>query len=243
MQRTDLTDKVVIVTGAGQGLGAAICQTLAEDGAHIAACDIQEDKLGEVVKSLRNEKGTAGAFRLDVTDEKSVKAAVQAIIDTFGRVDMLVNNAGTDITQPLENLSIEDWDRVIGVKLRGPFLMSKALYPVFQAQNSGHIVNITSTAAKRTWTEASAYHASKWGLLGFSHSIHAEARKHGVKVSAVVAGGMRTPFILERFPETDTSTLQDPAAVAEAVRYVLTGPQESVVPEMMVLPMKETSWP
>jgi short-subunit dehydrogenase len=110
-------------------------------------------------------------------------------------------------------------------------------------QGAGHIVNIASTAAKRAWPNASAYHASKWGLLGLSQALHAELRPHGIKVTSVIAGGMRTPFLLDRFPDIDLETLQDPADVAAAVRSVLLLPAGTVVPEIMVLPMRETSWP
>jgi short-subunit dehydrogenase len=107
----------------------------------------------------------------------------------------------------------------------------------------GQIVNIASTAAKRAWPNASAYHASKWGLLGLSHALHAELRPYNIKVTAVVAGGMRTPFLLDRFPDIDVSTLQDPVSVAKTVMAVLTLPDETVISEIMVLPMRETSWP
>ena len=147
------------------------------------------------------------------------------------------------MTLPIDELSVTDWDRIVAVNLRGPFLMSKAVFPIMKKQKSGYIMNVTSTAAKRAWANASAYHASKWGLLGFTHALHVEARPHNVKVSALVVGGMRTPFLLERFPDIDTSTLQDPANVAETIRFMLTQPMETVLPEVMVLPMKETSWP
>jgi NAD(P)-dependent dehydrogenase (short-subunit alcohol dehydrogenase family) len=107
----------------------------------------------------------------------------------------------------------------------------------------GHIVNVASTAAKRGWPNASAYHASKWGLLGLSHALHAELRPHGIRVTAVIAGGMRTPFLLDRFPDLDPDKLQDPAIVADAIRSVLLLPPSSVVAELTVLPMQETSWP
>src|SRR5205814_3905693 len=107
----------------------------------------------------------------------------------------------------------------------------------------GAIVNIVSTAARRAWSNAAAYHASKWGLLGLSHALHVEGRACGIKVTAVIAGGMRTPFLLDRFPDLDPALLQDPAHVAETVRFVLSQPDESVIPEVMVLPMRETSWP
>ena len=104
-------------------------------------------------------------------------------------------------------------------------------------------MNIVSTAAKRKWANASAYHASKWGLLGFSHALHVEARPHRIKVTAVIAGGMRTAFLLDRFPDIDPGVLQDPGNVAETVKFVLTQPEETVIPEVMVIPMRETSWP
>jgi short-subunit dehydrogenase len=110
-------------------------------------------------------------------------------------------------------------------------------------QGSGHIVNVVSTAAKRAWANASAYHASKWGLLGFSHALHVEGRLNNIKVTAVISGGMRTPFLLERFPDIDADTLQSPENVAETIRFVLTQPAETVIPELTVLPMHETSWP
>jgi NADP-dependent 3-hydroxy acid dehydrogenase YdfG len=121
--------------------------------------------------------------------------------------------------------------------------MSRAVLPVLKRRGRGHIVNIVSTAAKRAWANASAYHASKWGLLGLSHALHVEARPHNVKVTAVIAGGMRTPFLLDRFPDLDPGVLQDPRNVAETVRFVLTQPDETVIPEVLVLPMRETSWP
>jgi NAD(P)-dependent dehydrogenase (short-subunit alcohol dehydrogenase family) len=168
---------------------------------------------------------------------------VRETAERHGRLDVLVNNAGTDVTLPVDELSLEDWDRVLNVNLRGPFLLSRAVLPRMRAAGGGSIVNIVSTAAKRAWPNASVYHASKWGLLGLSHALHAEARPYGVKVTAVIAGGMRTPFLLDRFPEIDPQTLQDPANVAATVRFVLSQPAETVIPEIMVLPMRETSWP
>lgn len=243
MEFVSLKDKVAVVTGGGSGLGAAICRRLSDDGAIVVACDIQADAAESLAEELRGLGRRAYVFRLDVGDEPQVRTVAQAILDQFDRVDVLVNNAGTDVTKPFEQMDIDEWNRVIDVNLRGAFLLTRLLYPWMRHEGYGHIVNIVSTAAKRAWTEASAYHASKWGLLGLSHALHAEGRRHGVRVTAVVSGGMRTPFILDRFPDTDPSTLQDPANVAEVVHFALTLPAESVMPEVMVVPMKETSWP
>jgi NADP-dependent 3-hydroxy acid dehydrogenase YdfG len=183
------------------------------------------------------------SLQFDVQDEVAAERAIGRIFDAHGRLDVLINNAGTDLTAPIEDLTVADWDRIIGVNLRGPFVLARQVLPVMKQQGGGQIVNIVSTAAKRTWANATAYHASKWGLLGFSHALHVEGRPYQVKVTAIVSGGMRTPFIFDRFPDTDPGVLQDPRNVAETVRFVLTQPAETVIPELMVLPMRETSWP
>jgi NAD(P)-dependent dehydrogenase (short-subunit alcohol dehydrogenase family) len=239
----DLNGKVALVTGGGRGLGAAVCRVLGAAGAAVVAADLRHDLAENVAMELRDAGTRCLALRLDVGDEAQAEEAIRQAVDRFGRLDILVNNAGTDVTLSVEELSFTDWDRVLRTNLRGPFVLSKIAFPVMRQQGRGHIVNLVSTAAKRTWANASAYHASKWGLLGLSHALHVEGRKHNIKVTAVISGGMRTPFILERFPDTDPGALQDPKNVAETIRFVLTQPDETVIPEVMVVPMRETSWP
>ncbi len=238
----DLKGKVALVTGGGRGLGAAICRTLAAAGAIAVVADIRETLAEQVTLEIQAEGGKAQPLVLDVTEAQQVERALEQVVETSGGLDILVNNAGIDVTLSVEELAIADWDRIMAVNLRAPFVLSKLALPYLK-QRSGHIVNIASTASKRAWPNAAAYHASKWGLLGFSHALHVEARSQGVKVTAVVAGGMRTPFLLERFPDLDLAILQDPQNVADTVRYVLMQPPETVIPEVMVLPMAEKSWP
>jgi len=238
-----LEGKVVVVTGGGRGLGEATVRMLANHGALVIAADIRYDLVEGLANKLQKEGCQIFPVELNVTDQDQVADTVDQLVRQFGRIDILVNNAGTDKTLSIEELSIKDWDQVISVNLRGPFLLSKTVFPIMREQGGGQIVNITSTAAKRAWANASAYHASKWGLLGFSHALHVEGVPHHIKVTAIIAGGMRTPFLLDRFPDVDESKLQDPKNVAETIRFVLTMPQETVIPEMMVIPMLETSWP
>lgn len=235
--------KVILVTGGGQGLGAAICRTLAEEGAVVIAADIQADKLESIVNEITQKDQTIHGISMNVTDEKNVEQNIHAIIEKHGGIDAVINNAGIDKTLSVEEIDYTDWRNVIDVNLVGPFIVAKAVYPHMKQKGKGHIVNIASTAAKRAWPNASAYHASKWGVLGLSHALHAEGRLDNIKVTALVAGGMRTPFLLDRFPDIDPGLLQDPKNVAETVRFVLCQPEGTVIPEIMVLPMKETSWP
>jgi len=242
-QPAELEGRVAFVTGGARGLGAAICRTLAASGMTVVAADIRRDEVNALADTLRAEGANVDALAVDLTDEYQVEAAVSAAHGMQGRLDVLINNAGTDVTLPVEELSVADWDRVIKTNLRAPFLTSKYALPLMKQAGRGHIINVASTAAKRAWANACAYHASKWGLLGLSHALHVEARPFNVKVTALIAGGMTTPFLLERFPDIDVDTLQDPANVAETVRFLLTTPERTVIPELMVIPMRETSWP
>lgn len=238
-----LDGKIAVVTGGARGLGAATCRCLAEAGMQVVVADLRHEQATELAQAIEEDEGNAIALSLDVTTPDQVQALIDLVLDRYSRIDVLVNNAGIDITESIEDLTHEQWQRVIGVNLNGPFFMSKAVFPLMRENGGGHIINIVSTAAKRAWANASAYHASKWGLLGFSQALHVEGRPHNIKVTSLISGGMRTPFLLERFPDIDQTTLQDPANVAETIRYLLMQPRDTVISEMMVLPMKETSWP
>ena len=238
-----LENKVVIITGGSRGLGGCIAEVLGGEGARVVLADLALERALEHAKALAAKRIQAIALPLDVGDDAQVQQLFRQVREQCGGVDAVVNNAAIDITVPIDELASQDWERVVRTNLTGPFLMAKHATAALAERGGGHIVNIASTASKRAWPNAAAYHATKWGLLGLSHALHAELRPKGIKVSAVVAGGMRTPFLLDRFPDIDPGLLQDPMNVAQAVKFVLLQPAETVVPEVMVLPMRETSWP
>lgn len=240
-EAAQLEGKAILVTGGASGLGAALCHVLSACGADVMVGDINLDKAQTVASLLDSSSGKVQAIGFNVGDPNAAERAVSETIERLGRLDILINNAGTDVTCPISELEYGDWDRVIRTNLYGPFLLSKFAAP--RMGKGGQIINIASTAAKRAWPNASAYHASKWGLLGLSHALHAELRPQGIKVTAVIAGGMRTPFLLDRFPDINLETLQDPVNVAKAVKSILLMPEQTVIPEVMVLPMQESSWP
>lgn len=237
-----ISGKIALVTGGARGLGEAIVRELAGAGASVIIADMRKDMCDKLCDDLTGQGLAAEAVEVDLTQEKQIAALFEHIKQQYGRLDILVNNAGIDKTVSIEEMEIDDWDCVVAVNLRAPFITMKHAFGLMR-ENGGHIVNIASTAAKRAWQNASVYHATKWGLLGLSHAIHTEGRPLGIKVTAVVAGGMRTPFLLDRFPDINPEVLQDPKNVAETVHYVLTQPRETVIPEIMVIPMRETSWP
>lgn len=239
-----LAGRVAIVTGGGRGLGEATCEMLARNGATVAVADLRDEAAESVAARLRDTTGRDhAAFGFDVADVLDAERCLHRIAERYGGLDIVINNAGTDVTLPVEELTVDAFDQVLATNLRGPFVVSRAVFPLMRARGGGNIVNILSTAARRAWANAAAYHASKWGLLGLSHALHVEGRECGIAVTAVIAGGMRTPFLLDRFPNIDLHTLQDPANVAETIRFVLLQPPGTVIPEVTVLPVHETSWP
>ncbi|NLG98683.1 MAG: SDR family oxidoreductase [Chloroflexi bacterium] len=235
--------KVVLVTGGARGLGEAVCRDLSAAGAQVILADIRMDLANKVTGEVKAQGGKITALELDLTDAQQVRSAVEKIVSDFGRLDVLVSCAAIDKTVPVDALEVEDWDCIMAVNLRAAFILAKYILPVMRKQGSGYIINVCSTASKRAWPNASVYHASKWGLLGFTHALLTEARPHNIKVTALIPGGMRTPFLLDRFPDIALNALQDPKNVAETVRFLLVQPDETVIPEMMVLPIRETSWP
>ncbi len=192
-----LEGAIALVTGGAGGLGTEICRMLVTEGATAIVADVRAEQAERAAETVRaaSPAGLAEPLHLDVTKETSAEAAIETILERHGRLDILVNNAGIDVTLPVDEITVADWDRILGVNLRGPFMLSRLAFPLMRRQGSGQIVNIVSTAAKRAWANASAYHASKWGLLGLSHALHVEGRAVGIGVTAVIAGGMRTPFL------------------------------------------------
>lgn len=238
-----LQGKVALVTGAARGLGFQIAKRLSREGVCVALADVREDLVGQAAESLAKEGAKCSGHVVDVRSYDSVMHFVETVLGQHGKINAVVNNAAIDHTQPIEELSASAFQDVIQTNLNGPFLMAKAAFPILSKNGDGHIINIVSTAAKRAWPNASAYHASKWGLLGLSYALHAEMRPANVKVTAVIAGGMQTPFLLDRFPDIDVNNLQNPANVAEVIPFLMSMPMETVIPEIMVIPMRETSWP
>jgi NAD(P)-dependent dehydrogenase (short-subunit alcohol dehydrogenase family) len=242
-----LSGQVAIVTGGGSGLGEATCHVLASRGATVLAVDKHASNGERVASELRARGLRASALTADVCVWEDVRAVAELAVSDYGRIDILVNNAAIDHTLPISRLSIEQWDQVIAVNLRGPFLFIKAVLPVMQRQGRGHIVNIASTAAKRAWSDAAAYHASKWGLVGFTRGLGVEGRKHNIRATVIVPGGMRTHFF-DRFAGTDIpmpqpENLQDPKDVAELIAFVVSRPDGTVIQEAIMTPLLETSWP
>ncbi|MEE1930320.1 SDR family oxidoreductase [Streptomyces sp. TRM 70351] len=244
-QYADLSGKQALVTGGARGLGAAIARRLARSGAAVRVADVRWQEAEDLCAALKADGWDARFVELDIRDPRAVAEAFTALDGAGLPPDILVNNAAVDVTKPIEHLTADEVTRVVTTNLLGPMYLCLEGYRRMVARGGGHIVNILSTASLRTWTEAAPYAAGKSGLRAFTHALFQEAQRDcpGIGVTGIVAGGMETPFILERFPDADTSKLQSPDIVADTVLYALSVPPTSAVGELAVLPRKEPSWP
>ena len=247
VQENTLNGKVVLVTGAGSGLGEATARAFAAQKALVVCVDLNKAAAERVSHELEAQDGRAMALVCDVSNAEAVFGAVQTVVERMGRLDIVVNCAAIDYTISVEEMSVEQWDQVMGVNLRGPFLLAKAAWPIMKQNHYGHIFNVASTAALRSWANASAYHATKRGLIGFGQGLGMEGRAHGIRVTTIIPGGMNTHFF-DRFveqgiPMPDPKNLQSPDTVANAIVFAAQLPAESAIQEMLITPLTETSWP
>ncbi|VXB81820.1 Short-chain dehydrogenase [Microbacterium sp. 8M] len=224
----------VIVTGGASGLGAAVARLVAETGGTAAVID--RDVSGTANIALRREA--------DVSDRAQVEQAVAELAEELGGVDAVVTAAGIDRCGRLEDVPAEEWERVIGVNLLGTVSTVRAALPHLE-RSHGRVVTVASSLALRPLSDATAYSASKFGVLGFSRALTAETRGR-IGVTTLIPAGMRTRFFDDRdeqYRPGPDAQLNDPVDVARTVLFALQQPQGCEIRELMVFPEEEPSWP
>lgn len=246
-----LHNQVTVVTGASSGLGRASALAFARAGADVALLARSERDLRAVADEVEELGRRALVLPTDLSNEATLIGAVERVVDSLGRIDVLLNNAGTDVPGAVKDLAVGDWDRVLAVNLRAPFLLAKAVFPTMQAQGRGTIINVSSVAGKRGWANAAAYCASKFGLSGFTQALHAEGKEHGIRAVVVYPGAMATNWG-EWTPETRQGGASKdrpaneallPEDAASFLVWLASAPQTMVLTETVLMPLNEQGWP
>ena len=185
-----LSDKIAIVTGAGQGIGKAIAGKLATEGATVVVADLDEANAKETATALPG----AVAIRADVTDRRAVQAMVDRVVQQFGRIDVLVNNAGWDKAGPFVDSDEADWQRVVAINLFGTLNCAKAVLPLMAEQGSGSVVNVGSDAGRVGSSGEAVYSAAKGGVIAFTKAAAREMARYQVNVNCICPGPTDTPL-------------------------------------------------
>ena len=197
-----LKDKVCLVTGAASGIGEAIARRYVEDGAKVAIADLKLDAARETAARLSAMgPGTAIAVAMDVTNEQQVNDGVAEVVATWGRVDVLVSNAGIQIIHEIEAFPFAEWKKLLAIHLDGAFLTSKACIPHMYKQKSGAIIFMGSVHSKEASKLKAAYVTAKHGLLGLARVIAKEGAAHGVRANVICPGFVKTPMVEKQIPE------------------------------------------
>jgi len=196
-----LREKVAIVTGAASGIGKEIALTLAREGAQVVIADRNATAAEDAAAELRTSGLRALGIAMDVSDESQVQAGVHSAIAAFGRIDVLVSNAGIQFVSPLEELAYADWKRLLAIHLDGAFLTTRAVLPHMYKQGSGSIIYMGSVHSKEASVLKAPYVTAKHGLIGLARVVAKEGAKHGVRANVICPGFVRTPLVDKQIPE------------------------------------------
>jgi NAD(P)-dependent dehydrogenase (short-subunit alcohol dehydrogenase family) len=231
---TQLHEKVAVVTGAGRGIGKVIAQTLAKNGATVVAAARTANEIDSLAAEITDAGAKAIAIQTDITNETSVKKLFAAIDKELGPVDILVNNAGMGVFSHLVDCSSEDFARVIAVNAGGTFLCSREAFKRMIPQKSGYIINISSILGIRAYVNQGAYTAAKHGVMGLTKTLAIEGQPHGIRVSAVLPGGVNTEMIRQSRPDLNIDELLEPDDIAAAVMYLLNLSDKAAVDQIYI---------
>jgi 3-oxoacyl-[acyl-carrier protein] reductase len=232
-----LSGKKAIVTGASKGIGLAIAEALLVQGAEVVICARGQAQLDSAVQQLGHTGGKVSGYAADVSQSKEVAALFDFAARTMGGLDILVNNAGFGIFRPTAELTVEEWDRLIGVNLSGTFYCSREALVRFRQPDGGFIINISSLAGKNPFAGGSGYNASKFGMNGFSEAMMLDHRKDNVKVSYVMPGSVDTEFSGSSHAGRSEWKIA-PEDIAEIVLGILLMPARTLISRVEVRPSR-----
>lgn len=219
--RINLSGKVAIVTGAGSGIGQGVARALAADGVNVAICGRRKEPLEETARQIKETGGQAAVIQADVSRSPDAERVVKAVLERFGHLDILINNAGIGGGDSVHRMSDDDWDQVMAVNLRGPFLMAREALAVFREQKSGHIINISSESGIEHYPGDGSYGLSKHALNDLGEYIQRENQGFNIRVNTICPGMVVTEMT-ENSPGLDHEKCLYPEDIADLVVWLLT---------------------
>jgi 3-oxoacyl-[acyl-carrier protein] reductase len=239
---TSLEGTVALITGAGRGIGRSIALTLAKHGAKIVLSARSQQEL-QTVQAEITKLGQEAIYEVaDVSLETHVKKLVEKTVQHFGRLDIVVNNAGLGIYGPLLETSVETWDKIMAVNARGPFLLCREAIPHLKKQKRSFIINISSVVGVKGYENQTAYTASKHALMGLSKALAKEVQQDGVRVHALCPGAVSTQMVALARPDLNPSVLMQPDEIADIVLFLVTRQGNAVMDEVVVRREASTPW-
>lgn len=237
----DLNQKVAIVTGADRGIGKAIALALGRAHATVIVTARSTTELETIARQIRDQGAQALALPADLRDERDILNLFKQVRDRFGRLDLLINNAGVGKFGPTADFSMDDFDQVIATNLRGLFACCREALKLMLPARSGYIINIASVVGFKGYPRQAAYTASKHGVMGLTKSLAAEVSSQGIRVSAILPGGVDTSMVGDARPDLKRDELLAPEDVAASVLYLLSLSDRAAVDEIYI--RRKTSAP
>ncbi len=237
-----LDEQIALVTGASRGIGRAVALSLSAQGASIVAAARNQQQLDRLVNEIESEGNKAAAFVFDLADESSINALVQQVNKQFGHLDILVNNAGLTHSALMEETTTADFDRIMKVNSRGPYILTRQCLPILKQAQQATIVNIASVVGIKGYPKQSAYTASKHALRGWSIALAEELRGTNVRVHVLCPGGVDTEMVSSVRPDIPKDALISPDEIAELVTYCVTHKGNAVVDEFRIRRTASGPW-
>lgn len=249
MSKESTPSRVAIITGASSGIGEATAIKLAEAGISVVLAARRRERLEALHTKITDAGGSALMVETDVTSRAQVEAMVQAAMDAFGRVDVLINNAGVMLLSYMRNAHVDEWERMIDVNLKGPLFGIGAVMPIMKAQGSGHIVNVSSMAGRRVFPSGAVYCGTKFGLHAITEGLRQElGHKNNIRATIIAPGVVATELThhitdddvskrVNAMTSMDALTSED---VANAILYAIEQPAHVNVSEVLVLPTAQS---
>lgn len=237
-----LKDKIAIVTGASRGIGRQIALHLGQFGGTVILAARNKKLLDQVAEQIKAKGANAEIFQLDLEQEDTIKALVNYVEDKFGRLDILVNNAAVTHSAAFEQTATHDWDRVMNINARGPFILCREVLRLLKKSENPQIVNISSVVGVKGYPLQSAYTASKHALRGMSISLANELKETHIKVHVICPGGVDTEMVSRVRPDIDKAELIEPEEIAELVGYLVTHKGNGIVDEIRIRRASSDPW-